>query len=82
MAKSSMLTTKLSLSDELAEVVGKTTATRAEVMKKVWAYIKANDLQDEDDKRVIVPDETLAQVIGKKPVNMMKLAGFLSKHME
>lgn len=72
---------KKSLSKELIAVVGENELSRPEVTKKVWDYIKANDLQDPKNKRTIVPDVTLGKVIGKKPVDMMKLAGLLSKHI-
>jgi len=52
------------------------------VIKKVWEYIKANDLQDPKNKRLIVPDKKLAKIFGdSKPIDMMKLAGLLGKHI-
>lgn len=82
MAKSNTGINKLcELSDELAEIVGKSKASRPQVMKAVWAYIKANDLQDEDDRRTILPDETLGAVIGNKPINMMKMTKKLAEHI-
>jgi chromatin remodeling complex protein RSC6 len=30
---------------------------------------------------MIVPDQKLSEVIGKKPVDMLKLAGLLNKHI-
>ena len=78
--KGSALTKKLALSDELAEFMGKDTASRAEVTKAIWVYIKKHGLQDEDDKRTIIPDDELAQIIGKNPINMMKMTGVVSKH--
>lgn len=70
------------LSKELSDVVGANEMSRMEVTKKLWDYIKSNDLQDPKNKRTIVPDDKLAKVIGKKPVDMMKLAGLLSKHFQ
>lgn len=81
MAKGSGLTKKQDISDELEAVVGRGPLSRAEITKKVWAYIKKNNLQDEDDGRMIVPDDTLAEVTGAKPFDMMKLAGKLSPHI-
>jgi DNA topoisomerase-1 len=71
----------LKLSNELEEIVGAKELARTEVTKKIWEYIKKHDLQDPKNKRLIVPDANLAKVLGKKPVDMMKLAGLLSKHM-
>ncbi|MCH9631310.1 MAG: DNA topoisomerase 1 [Chlamydiia bacterium] len=70
------------LSKELADVVGEKELPRTEVTKKIWVYIKKNDLQDEKNKRLIVPDKKLEKVFGsKEPVDMMKLAGKLTKHL-
>ena len=70
------------LSKELEDVVGSKELSRPEVIKKVWDYIKEHKLQDSKNKRLIVPDEKLAKVFGsKKPIDMMKLSGLLSKHL-
>jgi len=69
------------LSKELQAVLGEETLSRPETVKKMWDYIKANNLQDPKNKRLIVPDAKLAKVFGsKEPVDMMKLSGILGKH--
>jgi DNA topoisomerase-1 len=74
--------TPLPLSKELQAIVGASELTRPEVTKKVWDYIKAKKLQDPKNKRHIIPDSKLAKVFGhSNPVDMMKLAGLLSKHI-
>lgn len=71
------------LSKELQEIVGAEEIPRTEVVKKMWDYIKAHGLQDAKNKRLIVPDAKLAKLFGsKEPVDMMKLAGLLGKHMK
>ncbi len=70
------------LSKDLEAVVGASELSRPEVVKKVWDYIKEHKLQDKKNKRLIVPDGKLAKVFGsKEPIDMMKLAGILSKHI-
>jgi len=70
------------LSAELEAVVGKGPMSRPEVTKQLWVYIKAHDLQDPKDKRTIVADDKLKAIFGgESKVNMMKLAGFVSKHI-
>ena len=69
------------LSPELEAVVGKGPMPRTEVTSKVWAYIKANNLQKADDKRTIQPDAKLGAVIGNDDINMMKMTGKISKHI-
>jgi chromatin remodeling complex protein RSC6 len=80
--KSGLTQTTYSLSPELQAVVGSKSLTRPQVVKKLWAYIKAHKCQDTKNRRLIVPDRKLAEVIGKKPVDMLKLAGLLSKHIK
>ncbi|MCB1107754.1 MAG: type I DNA topoisomerase [Chlamydiia bacterium] len=70
------------LSPELQAIVGEKELTRGEVTKKVWEYIKSKDLQDPKNKRRIIPDNKLAKVFGNtEPIDMMKLAGILGKHI-
>jgi DNA topoisomerase-1 len=55
---------------------------RGEVLKKVWDYIRAHNLQDPANKRSIRPDAKLAKVFGaNEPVDMFKMTGILSTHM-
>jgi chromatin remodeling complex protein RSC6 len=72
----------LQVSDELAEVVGKGPMPRSEVMKKLWAYIKKNGLQDKENKRNINADATLKKVFGgKDTVSMFEMTKLVSKHL-
>jgi len=74
---------KYELSKELQAVVKESSLSRPEVTKKVWDYIKEHNLQDPKNKRLIVPDNTLAKVFGSsEPIDMMKLAGKLSPHFK
>lgn len=68
-------------SEELAAIVGKKAMPRTEITKKLWAYIKKNDLQNPKNKREIIPDATLAKVLGKKPINMFQMAKEVNKHV-
>jgi len=73
---------ELPLSKELQAIVGKEKMPRTEVTKKVWDYIKSNNLQDPQNKRLIVPDKLLASVFGhSNPIDMMQLAGILTQHI-
>merc|ERR1712186_273463 len=46
MPKGSGLTKPMKLSADLADIVGKKEASRAECIKQLWAYLKKNNLQD------------------------------------
>ena len=70
------------LSAELQAVVGAKKLTRPQVVKKLWAYIKAHKLQDTKNRRMINPDKKLSEVLGKRSVDMLKMAGLLSKHIK
>lgn len=70
------------LSPELAQVVGANEMSRGDVMKKVWDYIRAHQLQDSANKRQINPDATLAKVFGgPEPMDMFKMTAVLGKHI-
>ncbi len=72
----------LTVSPELAEVVGKGPMPRSEVVKKLWVYIKKHNLQDPQNKRNINSDENLKKVFGgKSMVNMFEMTKLVSKHL-
>ncbi len=74
---------ELPLSPELASIVGASSLPRGEVLKKVWDYIRANNLQDPKDKRRIKPDPALAKVFGsKEAVDMFSMTKLLTPHMK
>ena len=56
----------LTPSEDLAKVVGAKAIPRTEVVKKLWAYIKKNDLQDKKNRRNINADANLKIVFGGK----------------
>ncbi len=82
-AKTTRIMPSYQLSPLLAEVVGVSELSRGEVTKKVWDYIKAHQLQDSANKRLIRPDALLARVFGsEEPIDMFKMAGLLNAHMK
>ena len=83
MAKSNSAFMKpMNVSPELALIVGKGPMPRSEVVKKLWVYIKKNNLQDSKDKRNINADGNLKKVFGGKGnVNMFEMTKLVSKHL-
>ncbi len=80
--KNSAFMKPMNISSDLAEVVGKGPMPRSEVVKKLWVYIKKNDLQDPKNKRNINADEALKKVFGgKSVVNMFEMTKLVSKHL-
>ncbi|MBS2022641.1 MAG: SWIB/MDM2 domain-containing protein [Deltaproteobacteria bacterium] len=66
----------------LAKVVGDKAQPRTEVVKKIWAYIKKNNLQDKKEKRNINADETLKEIFGgKKTVSMFEMTKLVNGHL-
>lgn len=56
-------------------------APRSEVVKKVWAYIKENNLQDAKNKQFAKCDDKLMKVIGQKKFRCFGMTKFLKDHM-
>ena len=72
----------MTVSVELATVVGKGPMPRSEVVKGLWVYIKKNNLQDPKNKRNINADANLKKVFGGKAVvNMFEMTKLVSKHL-
>jgi upstream activation factor subunit UAF30 len=69
--------------DALAAVVGSGMLPRTEITKKLWQYIKRNDLQDKKQRRNINADEKLAKLFGgKKTVSMFEMTKLVNKHIK
>jgi chromatin remodeling complex protein RSC6 len=72
----------VNISEELAVIVGSKPIPRTEVVKKLWAYIRKNKLQDTKNKRNINADESLKVVFGgKKTVSMFEMTKLVNKHL-
>lgn len=72
----------MTISSDLAVVVGPGPMPRSDVVKKLWEYIKKNNLQDPTNKRNINADDALKKVFdGKATVNMFEMTKLVSKHL-
>ena len=72
----------LTLSAELEAVVGRGPLPRGQVVKKLWEYIKDNNLQNPNNKRNIKADDKLRPLFGGKgEVNMFEMTKLVSGHM-
>lgn len=73
----------LTPSAALAKVVGTKSLPRTEVVKKLWAYIRKNDLQDAKNRRNIKADAVLKPIFGGKAVvSMFEMTKHVSKHLK
>lgn len=69
--------------EKLAAVVGSTPIPRTELTKKLWAYIKKNNLQDKKNRRMINADDKLKVVFGgKAQVSMFDMTKLVSKNVK
>jgi upstream activation factor subunit UAF30 len=80
--KANALQQPLTPSDELAAVVGTGLLPRGEVVSKVWEYIKANNLQNPENRREILADDKLRKVFGKDKVTMFEMNKYLAQHLK
>ena len=72
---------ELKPSSALAEIVGSKSLPRTQVVKKLWDYIKKNDLQDKKNRRNINADAKLKPIFGKAQVSMFEMTKLVSKHL-
>jgi|SRR5688500_17072010 upstream activation factor subunit UAF30 len=73
----------LTPSATLAEVVGSKPIPRTEIVKKIWDYIKKNNLQDKKNRRMINADAKLKPMFGNKDqISMFELAKVVNKQVK
>jgi upstream activation factor subunit UAF30 len=73
----------LTLSADLEAVVGAGPLPRQQVVKKLWEYIKRNNLQNPANKRNILADDKLKAIFGGKgEVTMFEMTKLVSAHMK
>jgi chromatin remodeling complex protein RSC6 len=69
--------------DALGAVVGSEPIPRTEVTKRIWDYIRSNNLQDAKDKRTIKADAKLKKVFnGKDSVSMFEMTKLVNEHLK
>jgi upstream activation factor subunit UAF30 len=66
----------------LGNVVGDKPMPRTEITKRLWDYIKKNNLQDKVNKRNINADEKLRPLFGKGTVSMFEMNRLLQGHLK
>jgi upstream activation factor subunit UAF30 len=75
--------TPLTPSATLAEVIGSKPIPRTEIVKKIWDYIKKNNLQDKKNRRMINADAKLKPMFGSKDqISMFELAKVINKQVK
>mmetsp|Transcript_109849 Transcript_109849/g.319629 ORF Transcript_109849/g.319629 Transcript_109849/m.319629 type:complete len:259 (+) Transcript_109849:870-1646(+) len=75
--------TKYHLSPDLAAVVGEPTMARPQIVKQLWVYIRAKELQDPACKRDIICDAKLKKIFaGESKVTMFSMNKFIGAHIK
>ena len=69
-------------SADLAAITGKDPLPRSQVVSKMWDYIRANKLQNPENKREILADDKLKKVFGVDRCTMFEMNKHLSKHLK
>ena len=70
-------------SAELGAVIGNNPMPRTEITKKIWDYIKANNLQDSENRRMINADAKLKPIFGgKKQVSMFEMTKLVNGRLK
>lgn len=73
----------LTPSQALADVIGSKPASRPDIIKKIWDYIKKQGLQDSKNRRMINADNKLKVLFaGKSQVSMFDLAKIVSANVK
>ena len=69
-------------SEELAAIVGSAPLPRAQVVSKIWDYIRSHNLQNSENRREILADDKLRKVFGKDKVTMFEMNKHLAGHLK
>jgi upstream activation factor subunit UAF30 len=83
-AKRTRLPQPMRLSDPLFALMGRQRRymSRPQVIKGLWKYIKAQNLQDPQDGRQILCDDTLREVMQVDRISMMEMNKTLTVHLQ
>ncbi|KAL1317089.1 hypothetical protein HN51_069197 [Arachis hypogaea] len=69
------------ISPEMQAICGVSEISRTQALKQIWAYIKENNLQDPENKKIIICDEKLKKIFAERDqVGMLEIAGLISPH--
>ncbi|KAH9297311.1 hypothetical protein KI387_028993, partial [Taxus chinensis] len=69
------------VSPELQAIVGQATMPRTQIVKQLWMYIRANNLQDPSNKRNIICNDALRLVFDTDATDMFQMNKLLARHI-
>ncbi|KAK9988536.1 hypothetical protein SO802_028775 [Lithocarpus litseifolius] len=69
------------VSPEMQDLVGVPEISRTQALKQIWAHIKEHNLQDPENRRIIVCDDKLKKIFGgRERIGFLEIAGLISPH--
>ncbi|KAJ1925912.1 hypothetical protein IWQ60_004252 [Tieghemiomyces parasiticus] len=71
----------MNVSPTLASIIKVDQASRPQMVKLLWIYIKANDLQDSSDRRFILCDDKLKELFHTNRISMFGMNKLLGAHL-
>ncbi|KAJ5484398.1 hypothetical protein N7453_012352 [Penicillium expansum] len=71
----------MNLSEPLSALLGEPTLSRPQTVKKVWQYIRENELQDPSDRRQIRCDDAMRAVFKQDRVHMFTMTKILNQNL-
>ena len=75
---------EFNVSEDLRKIIGTNEGekiTRPQVVKRLWEYVKDNNLQDPENKQYFTPDAKMIPIFGKDKVRAFGMAKFLKTHL-
>lgn len=81
-ASREVMNREIALSEELGELLGADSLSRPEAVKQLWAYCRDNGMLNPENRREIIFDAKLEQMMGQKTASMMGLQGILTGHFD
>ena len=71
---------EFNVSEDLRKIIGTNKGekiTRPQVVKRLWEYVKDNNLQDPENKQWFTPDKTMAPIFGEEKIKAFGMLKYL-----
>ena len=75
---------ELNVSEDLAAIIGTKSGekiSRPQCVKRLWAYLKEQNLQDPENKQFFTPDATMEPVFGNERMKAFSMSKYLKEYL-